>query len=98
MSTKCFDFNIAKNLKLKQERGISFEEVILAIANGYLLDILEHPNKEKYNNQKIYVVNIDDYIYLVPFVEKEHTLFLKTIFPSRKFTKKYRKLIEDKTI
>ena len=96
MERKYFDFNIEKNLKLKKERGISFEGIIAAIANGYLLDIIEHTNKEKYQNQKIYVVDINCYVYLVPFIEKEQTIFLKTIFPSRKLTKKYREAMRGK--
>ena len=84
-----FDFNTDKNALLKRERGISFEEVITAIQDGQLLDVIEHPNKSKYRNQKIYIVNIDYYAYLVPFVETENGVFLKTIFPSRKLTKVY---------
>lgn len=84
-----FDFNVEKNTFLKKERGISFEEVVLAIQDGRLLDIIEHPNKKKYENQKIYVVDIDQYVYMVPFVEAEKGVFLKTIFPSRKLTKIY---------
>ena len=54
-----------------------------------LLDTIEHPNADKYSNQKIFIVNIENYIYLVPFVESEESIFLKTIIPSRKMTKKY---------
>lgn len=92
---KLYDFNPEKNLKLKQERGISFEEIITAIEEGHLLDVMDHPNKNKYNNQKIYIVEIEKYIYLVPFIEEiieeKQRLFLKTIFPSRKLTKTYLK-------
>ena len=56
---------------------------------GDLLDILEHPNPDRYGGQRIFVVQRDDYVYLVPFVEDEHTVFLKTIIPSRKATKQY---------
>jgi len=80
-----------KNAQLKETRGISFEEIEFAINEGKILDVIEHPNKGKYPNQKIYIVNINDYIYLVPFVRQGNTVFLKTIFPSRKLTKKYLK-------
>ena len=77
-----------KNLKLKRERGITFDEVVLRIENGHVLDIVEHHNP-KHKGQKIYVIRIDDYAYLVPFEEKENEIVLKTIIPSRKATKTY---------
>lgn len=86
---KYFDWDEEKNRALKQERDVSFEEVILAIESGDLLDIIKHPSRRKYPNQKIFVVNIEDYVYLVPFVKDKEKYFLKTIFPSRKMTKKY---------
>ena len=87
-----FTFSAEKNFKLKSERNISFEEIIAAIDNGQLLDILEHSNPEKYANQKIYIVEAKNYIYLVPFVkEKNGGIFLKTIIPSRKAVQKYSK-------
>jgi uncharacterized DUF497 family protein len=88
---KYFSWNEEKNQLLKEDRQISFEDVVLYISQGFLLDVLEHPNQEKYQGQKIFVVQIDDYAYLVPFVEDEHEIFLKTIIPSRKATKKYLK-------
>jgi len=88
---KLFAWNDEKNDWLKNERKISFEEIVLAIEWGFLLDILEHPNPEKYPGQKIFVVQIEDYVYLVPFVENENEVFLKTIIPSRKATRKYLK-------
>ncbi|PCH56887.1 MAG: toxin [Legionellales bacterium] len=91
-----FDFSPTKNNTLKQERGICFEDVIYCIENDMLLDILEHPNKEKYSKQKIYIVAIEKYAYLVPFVENDKKIFLKTIFPSRKATKIYLTEQEDK--
>ena len=78
-----------KNRRLKAERGVSFEEVVFYIERGQLLDIVEHPSREKYRGQRILIVNINDYAYLVPFVETERELFLKTIIPSRKATKEY---------
>lgn len=86
---KYFDWDEEKNAFLKAERDIGFEDVVNAIDEGNLLKILDHHNLKKYPNQKIYVVKIDDYAYLVPFVEDEEKRFLKTIYPSRKMTKKY---------
>jgi uncharacterized DUF497 family protein len=86
---KYFSWDSKKNELLQRERGISFEEVIYFIDKGQLLDILQHPNQEKYENQKIFVVNINDYAFLVPYVETESEIFLKTIIPSRKATRKY---------
>jgi hypothetical protein len=88
---KYFSWNPEKNELLKKERQISFEEVVFYIEMGFLLDVLEHPNQEKYKGQKIFIVQMDDYIYLVPFLEDEKEIFLKTIIPSRKATKRYLK-------
>jgi hypothetical protein len=88
---KFFSWNEEKNELLKKERQISFEDVVFHISVGFLLDILENPNQEKYKGQKIFVVEIDDYAYLVPFVEDEREIFLKTIIPSRKATRTYLK-------
>ena len=74
---------------LQKERGISFEEIIHHIQSGKLLAILEHPNPEKYKNQKIAVVDVEGYAYAVPYVETDEVIFLKTAFPSRKYTKQY---------
>lgn len=85
-----YTFSPEKNIKLIKERSISFEEIIAAIENNQIIDILEHPNQKKYGKQKIYVLNIKEYIYLVPFVEDiNKNIFLKTIIPSRKAKKKY---------
>jgi len=86
---KYIDWNEEKNQFLKRERDISFEEVLLAIENSQILDIVKHPNQKRYQNQKIIIININNYAYLVPFVEDEEKIFLKTIIPSRKATKKY---------
>lgn len=86
-----FRYSPEKNSKLKLERGISFEEIIAAIDNDQLLDILDHPNQDKYGHQRIYVVDVKGYIYLVPFVESDEEIFLKTIIPSRKAKRKYPK-------
>lgn len=92
MNMKYFDWDIEKNKKLKKERGISFEEVSLAIKSGGLLHTYKNPNTEKYPNQRIFVVYINNYIFTIPFVEDEEKYFLKTIIPSRKAIKKYGKI------
>jgi uncharacterized DUF497 family protein len=89
MVVKYFAWDDAKNAKLRTERGIGFEDVVFFIERGDLLDILEHPNPDRYAGQRIFVVRGEDYVYLVPFVEDRHTVFLKTIIPSRKATKQY---------
>ena len=71
------------------DRGITFEEVIFYIENGGLLDEIAHPNDQDYSHQRIFVVAVETYIYLLPYVESDDELFLKTILPSRKFTKIY---------
>jgi uncharacterized DUF497 family protein len=86
---KFFSWDNEKNARLNIERRVSFEEVVFYIDQGQLLDIVEHPNQGKYPGQKIFVVNIGDYAYLVPFVETADEVFLKTIIPSRKATAKY---------
>ncbi len=86
---KAFAWNSEKNERLRVERGISFEEVVLNIQLGNEVDIYDHPNQARYPGQKISVVVIEDYVYLVPFVESEEEIFLKTIIPSRKATKQY---------
>jgi len=86
---KYFDWDKEKNGLLRAERDVGFEDVVTAINEGYLIKVLGHHNPKKYPNQKIYVVEIEGYVYLVPFVEDEEKRFLKTIYPSRKMTKKY---------
>ena len=86
---KYFSWNNDKNEQLKKERNITFEEVVFHIQQEHILDIIEHFNQEKYANQKMFIINIDNYAYLVPFVESADDVFLKTIIPSRKATKKY---------
>jgi len=86
---KYFLWNQEKNELLQIERDISFEDIVFYIEKGFLLDVLEHPKPEKYPGQKIFVVQVEEYVYLVPFVEDEKEIFLKTIIPSRKATKRY---------
>ncbi|MBU2444308.1 MAG: BrnT family toxin [Bacteroidetes bacterium] len=86
---KYFDWDDDKNNLLKETRDISFEEIVLSLSNNKLLEIVGHPNKRKYPDQKMFIVEIRDYAYIVPFVEDEEKYFLKTIYPSREATKKY---------
>ena len=86
---KQINWNAEKNQTLMKERSISFEDIVFSIQQGHLLDDLCHPNKDKYPNQRLFVVNVEGYVNLVPYVENEEEIFLKTIIPSRKATKKY---------
>jgi len=90
---KTIRYSLEKNEILKQQRDVSFEDVILALENGNLLDDIEHPNKDKYPNQNIFIILIEikNYVYLVPYVEDKTSIFLKTIIPSRQMNKKYNK-------
>ena len=81
---KQINYSAEKNLQLIIERGVSFEDVILEIEGGRIIDVLEHPNKLKYPNQYMLVIRLNNYIYLVPFIETKQEMFLKTIYPSRK--------------
>ena len=78
-----------KNAVLKKTRGVSFEQVVMHIESGDVLDVMAHPNKARYPNQQILVVKVNEYAYAVPFVEQSEERFLKTIVPSRKLTKQY---------
>lgn len=91
---KYFDWDAEKNKRLKAEREIGFEDIIRALDEGKELDKIDHPNKKRYPNQKLLIVDIGNYAFVVPFVEDEEKVFLKTIIPSRKMTKKY--LIKEK--
>ena len=84
-----FDWNEEKNAQLKKERNIGFERIVLAIEEGCILDVLEHPNKEKYKNQVLIILEIGHYAYVVPAIKNGEYWFLKTIFPSRKYTDEY---------
>jgi len=86
---KIYNWNSEKNQQLINERDISFEDIVLNIHLGNELDIYDHPNQERYPGQKISVVIVESYAYLVPFVENNEEIFLKTIIPSRKATKHY---------
>ena len=82
-------WNTDKSLSLKSERGVSFEEVLSAISQGGLLRVMDHTNRAKYGHQTMHIVRIRDYAYLVPYVENEQEIFLKSIMPSRKATRDF---------
>lgn len=86
---KHFDWNDEKNGVLKKVRGVSFEQVELAIASGDLVDRIKHPNPARYPSQNVFLVKIENYIYSVPYIEDNEKIFLKTIIPNSKATKKY---------
>ncbi|HXC39734.1 MAG TPA: hypothetical protein VN667_12395 [Burkholderiales bacterium] len=86
---KLFRWSSEKNAALKKSRGVSFESITVAVESGGLLDILSHPNKARYLHQRVLVVVLSNYVYLVPFVEEKDHYFLKTIIPSRKATRDY---------
>lgn len=86
---KYIEWDVEKNEKLKQERGVSFEDVVTAIFEGRILGKTNHPNQKRYPGQKIYIVEIGDYAYVVSYISDDKKLFLKTIFPSRKYTKNF---------
>lgn len=86
---KPINWDPEKNHKIIDERDISFEDVVYCLHSGGLLDDVSHPNQEQYPHQRIFIVSIDDYAYLVPYVENDKEIFLKTVIPSRKATKQY---------
>ena len=92
---KLINWNKDKNTWLKKCRKIGFEDVLYYMDNNFVIDDIEHPNKERYPNQRIFVLDIEEYIYLVPYVESKEEIFLKTIIPSRKATRKYLEVNND---
>ena len=86
---KYFSWSLEKNEKLRQERGVGFEEIVFHIERGDILDILEHPNPTRYPAQRVLIIDVDDSASVVPFIEDEGEVFLKTIIPSRKMTRRY---------
>ena len=87
--TMVFTWDLQKNALLTRERGLSFEQIVLAVEGGDLLQVIAHPNPARYPNQKIMVIAMDGYAFLVPFVQEEGGYFLKTIIPSRKATRDF---------
>jgi hypothetical protein len=86
---KLINWNTEKSLKLKEQRGVCFEEIVYYIEKGDVLDDYRHPNQKKYSGQRIMVIGINNYAYLIPYVEDDDEIFLKTIIPSRKATEIY---------
>jgi uncharacterized DUF497 family protein len=86
---KPFNWNHNKNQQIIEDRQISFEDIMFCLQKGRLLDDIEHPNKAKYPKQRVFVIEVDGYAYLVPYIENDSEIFLKTIIPSRKATKQY---------
>ena len=86
---KRFIWNPEKDEWLKAHRGIGFLSIVAKLEVGEVLDTLAHHDKGRYAHQNIYVVEIEGYAYYVPFVEAGERVFLKTLYPSRKATKKY---------
>ena len=86
---KRYNYSEDKNRLLKKKRNITFNQIITDIENGKLLDVIEHPNQHQHPGQSVLIVNHDNYIYVVPYIENENEYFLKTIFSSRKLQKKY---------
>jgi uncharacterized DUF497 family protein len=84
-----FDWNDEKNELLEETRGICFEDILIHIKNGDVIDVIKHPQKERYLKQNIMVINIEGYVYLVPSVKSKGIRFMKTIIPSRKATREY---------
>ena len=87
--TMVFRWDLQKNALLMRERGLSFEQIVLAVEGGDLLQVIAHPNPVRYPNQNIMVIAMDVYAFLVPFVQEEGRYFLKTIIPSRKATRDF---------
>ena len=86
-----FDWGDEKNEILERTRGVCFEGIVVCIQNGGVLDVIRHPNRARYPGQNIIVINIDGYVWLVPYVKQKGIRFLKTIIPSRKATREYLK-------
>ena len=80
---KYFEWNEQKNLLLKRERNISFEDIVLSVSSGGLLDVLKHPDQDKYPDQMLLIVEVKNYAYVVPCIENENHYFLKSIYPNR---------------
>lgn len=86
-----FEFDAEKNQWLKENRNIGFDDIVSLISEGHLLAVVEHPNQGKYPHQQVFVVDVEGYVYMVPFERNETTIYLRTIYPSRKATKLYLK-------
>ena len=85
-----FKWNLEKNKSLMKDRGVCFEDVVTTIYEDKIIDILKHPNKEKYPDQSIYIVELMGYVCMVSYVKNNDEIYLKTIIPSRKMHKHYK--------
>ncbi len=86
-----FDWSDEKSRHLERTRGMCFEDIVVCIQNGDVIDVIRHPNQERYPRQNMMVINVDGYVWLVPYVKQTGVRFLKTIIPSRKATREYLK-------
>ena len=86
---KYFDWDEEKNSRLKRDRGLGFEDILIAVDEGGIFDDIAHPNPKRYSSQRILVIQCRDYVFLVPYVEDDEKVFMKTIIPSRKARKRY---------
>ena len=86
-----YEWNPEKNDKLKRERNISFEKIVFHLSQGDVWKVANHPDQKKYPGQRVYFVVVEDYIHLVPHIVEDEYVFRKTIIPSRKATKDYKK-------
>lgn len=87
-----FDWNEDKNQALKEKRGMSFERILIVLAEGTILAVLEHPNPGKHQGQWLYILEIDNYAWVVPYRNEGGKRVLITAFPSRKYTHLYLKI------
>ena len=85
-----FKWNLEKNKSLMKDRGVCFEDVVTTIYEDKTIDTIKHPNKEKYPDQSIYIVELMGYVWMVPYVKNDDEIYLKTIIPSRKMHKHYK--------
>ena len=86
-----FSWDNKKNKQLIKDRGVCFEDVVNAIYSNQVLDIIKHPNQKKYSKQSIYIIELMDYVYMMPYVKNNDEIFLKTVIPSRKMQKIYKR-------
>src|SRR5260364_282792 len=93
-----YEYSTSKNLKLLNERGIGFEDIIVILNTKGALAVLDNPNQVKYPGQKICVVDINSYLYLVPFERRSNKILLKTVYPSRKFTRLHRAKLKEREL
>ena len=87
--TSNFEWNEEKNQLLIEQRGVSFDSIVAFMQLGGAFEVADHPDQSRYPGQQIYIVEINEYVYLVPFVRQEDgSSFLKTIIPSSRETRR----------